>query len=76
MLQQTAELEDPSSQEASPVQEARVCESKPRLTRGYQTGCVPAVHSYVPAEFKYCGNSSLQRPPNSNETPAYLHETT
>ena len=43
------------------------------LPGGCKTGCVGAAYCCVSAEFMYyCGHSSsLQRPPNSNETPAY-----
>ena len=43
MLQQTAKLGDPSSKETNPLQEARVCESKPHVTRW-----VPKQDPWVP----------------------------
>ena len=42
--------------------------ASPMLPGGSQTGCVSAVYCCVSAELKYyCGNPSLQRPPNSKE---------
>ena len=75
MLQQIAKLGNPSSKEGSPVQEARVCESKPHVTRrvpNRMRGCrvLLCVHRIQ----YYCGNSSLQHPPNSSKTPAYFHK--
>ena len=68
--QLTAKLEDPVSKGANRVQKARVCESKPHVTRrlpNIMRGC--RVLDGVSAEFKCCGNSFPQRPSNSYETP-------
>ena len=76
MLQQTANLGDPSSWIKPTHSRKRECaKARPMLPGGSQTRCVDAVYCCVSAEFKdCCGNSSLQRPSNSNETPAYLHK--
>ena len=63
MLQQTAKLGDPSSQEAKPVQEALFAKASRMFPAGTKQDAF--MYCCVFAEFGCdCGHSSHQRPPN------------